>query len=142
MSVPVFSYNIIPTTGEINRNMVPIRLSQRKIEPTNDRSNTDNGSNTSFEIEEHKLPVENIPFRHSLEPNDDHPHLNLRKIDKPSQSKSNKIKVTTKNVTESAGPLQFKNIINKLIKPQFAAKKSNIYEDPHEDESEHSISKH
>lgn len=37
-----------------------------------------------------------------------------------------------KNVTESAGPLQFKSFVNKIIKPQFLAKKSNIYEDPGE----------
>lgn len=40
------------------------------------------------------------------------------------------VQVCNKNVTESAGPLQFKSFVNKIIKPQFLAKKSNIYEDP------------
>ena len=38
--------------------------------------------------------------------------------------------------TGSAGPLQFKNFVNQHIKPKFLAKKSNIYEDPLEYESE------
>ncbi len=59
--------------------------------------------------------------------------MNFRNIDQPSYSPTNQIKVTNKNVTESAGPLQFKTIINKVIKPQFLSKKSNIYEDPFED---------
>jgi hypothetical protein len=42
----------------------------------------------------------------------------------------------SKNVTESAGPLQFKSFVNKIIKPQFMAKRSNIYEDPGEDGEE------
>jgi hypothetical protein len=36
--------------------------------------------------------------------------------------------------------LQFKNFINKFIKPQFLAKGSNIYEDPGEYDSEQSKS--
>jgi hypothetical protein len=129
---PVFSYNILPLPTPN-----PQGLSQRHVEPTNDRSNTDNGSNASFEMEEHKSPLQSSPFRHSLEPKEEHPLLvNFRKIDKPSNSRSNQVKVAHKNVTESAGPLQFKSIISKLLKPEFAAKKSNIDEDPFEDESE------
>jgi hypothetical protein len=41
-------------------------------------------------------------------------------------------KVQNKKIHESAGPLQFKNFVNNIIKPQFLAKKSNIYEDPNE----------
>ena len=51
-----------------------------------------------------------------------------------------KNQVANKHVTQSAGPLQFKNFVNKYIKPQFLAKKSNIYEDPMEYESETSKS--
>jgi hypothetical protein len=47
-----------------------------------------------------------------------------------------------KKVTESAGPRQFQNFILQHIKPQFLAKKSNIYEDPDEYESEISNSEH
>ena len=46
------------------------------------------------------------------------------------------MQMCNKNVTESAGPLQFKSFVNKTIKPQFLAKKSNIYEDPGEDGEE------
>lgn len=46
------------------------------------------------------------------------------------------MQMCNKNVTESAGPLQFKSFVNKIIKPQFLAKKSNIYEDPGEDGEE------
>ena len=48
--------------------------------------------------------------------------------------------VTNKSVTVSAGPKQFKNFVVNFIKPQFLAKKSNIYEDPGEYESENSKS--
>jgi len=37
-----------------------------------------------------------------------------------------------KSVTASAGPKQFKNFVVNFVKPQFMAKKSNIYEDPGE----------
>lgn len=43
---------------------------------------------------------------------------------------------SNKSYTESAGPLQFKSFVNRFIKPEFLAKKSNIYEDPQEDEEE------
>jgi hypothetical protein len=35
--------------------------------------------------------------------------------------------VANKSITSSAGPMQFKNFLVKFIKPQFLAKKSNIY---------------
>lgn len=38
--------------------------------------------------------------------------------------------------------MQFKNFVVNFIKPQFLAKRSNIYEDPGEYESERSGSKH
>lgn len=74
------------------------------------------------------------PFRMSLKnPKRDNSERNYshNKVEDQSHSKmtSNQV-VATKRVTESAGPLQFKNFVLQHIKPQFLAKRSNIYEDP------------
>jgi hypothetical protein len=49
---------------------------------------------------------------------------------------------SSKNFTESAGPLQFKSFVNRVIKPQFMSKKSNIYEDPQGEDAEDSPCKY
>jgi hypothetical protein len=78
--------------------------------------------------------VHDSPFRHSLEPKEQHPNIsNFRTIDKQKNINKNHFPVGNKTFTESAGPLQFKNIINNFIKPQFLSKKSNIFEEMHEE---------
>ena len=72
-------------------------------------------------------------FRHSLEPSNRlHKISNFRAIDKEINNKGI-TSPTSNSVTESAGPRKFKKIINNLIKPQFLAKSSNIFEVSRED---------
>ena len=80
--------------------------------------------------------IVNSQFRSSLTPKRETSEWNYNHTkevhEKPCEKKSgNQVAVATKGVTESAGPLQFKNFVQ-FIKPQFLAKKSNIYEDPGE----------
>lgn len=59
--------------------------------------------------------------------------MNHKNAKREAQAENNNKKINQNHVsghhlsTESAGPLQFKHFVNTYIKPQFLAKKSNIY---------------
>jgi len=81
-----------------------------------------------MEMGDHDLDHGNDNYRHTYTSEREVSEHNYKCKQVKQVHKNGVNKVTNKNITESAGPLQFKKIVNLFIKPQFQAKKSNIYE--------------